>query len=196
MKNLTEQPAANDSKVNVRRKSVTTRVFFALWPSRQIQQQLHTIAKQLNPQCQGRVMRTETLHMTLQFIGNIQRSQLLKITSAADKVSAKPFSMQLAKTAYWKHNRIAYATLDSDVPLLDDLVSLLKTALAEQALAYADQKFSPHVTLLRNAEQKPQLQDFPPIAWQVDSFVLVESVLSDQGAHYKIIKKEGINNFV
>lgn len=188
MKNLTKQPAAINSKPNDRHKQDTMRVFFALWPSRQIQQQLHSLAIQLRPQCQGRVMRTETLHMTLQFIGNIPRSQLPEILSAADKVSAQPFGMQLAKTAYWRHNRIAYATLASQEPLLDDLVTRLKTALCSEGVSYADQKFSPHVTLLRNAEQKPPLQDFPPIAWQVDAFVLVESVLNDQGAHYKVIK--------
>ncbi len=189
MKNLTEQPAASDSKPNVRRKTDATRVFFALWPNRQIQQQLHALAKQLHPQCQGRVMRTETLHMTLQFIGNIPRSLLPKLILSAEKVSAQPFTMQLEKMAYWKHNRIAYATLASEVPLLDHLVLQLKIALSEEAIAYSDQKFSPHVTLLRNAEHKPQIQEFPTIAWQVDRFVLVESVLSDQGAHYKIIKE-------
>lgn len=189
MKNLTEQPAKSDSVPKLRRKSDAMRVFFALWPSRQIQQQLHALAKQLQPQCHGRVMRSETLHMTLQFIGNIPRNQLSKIITAADKISAPPFTMQFEEIAYWKHNRIAYAKLASDAPLLDDMVQQLKTALSEGDIAYADQKFSPHVTLLRSAEQKPQLQDFLPIAWQVDRFVLVESVLSAQGAHYSIIKE-------
>ncbi len=189
MKNLTEQPAENALPPNTRRKAESIRVFFALWPNRLIQQQLHTLAKQLQPQCQVRVMRAETLHMTLQFIGNIPRTLLPKIIAAADKVAAQPFAMQLAKTAYWKHNRIAYATLASNTPLLDDLVSSLKTALNEQGVTYADQKFSPHVTLLRNAEHKPQIQDFPPITWQVDSFVLVESVMTDQGAQYKTLRE-------
>ena len=187
MKNLTEQPVKAALQPNTRRKTESVRVFFALWPNRLIQQQLHTIAKQLQPQCKGRVMRAETLHMTLQFIGNIPRSLLPRIISAADQIAAQPFAMQLAKTAYWKHNRIAYATLASNAPLLNDLVSSLKTALSEQGITYADQKFSPHVTLLRNAEHKPQIEDFPPIEWQVDCFVLVESALSDQGAHYKIL---------
>ncbi len=189
MKNLTEQPAENALPPNTRRKAESIRVFFALWPNRLIQQQWPTLPQQLPPQCQVRVMRAETLHMTLQFIGNIPRTLLPKIIAAADKVAAQPFAMQLAKTAYWKHNRIAYATLASNTPLLDDLVSSLKTALNEQGVTYADQKFSPHVTLLRNAEHKPQIQDFPPITWQVDSFVLVESVMTDQGAQYKTLRE-------
>lgn len=189
MKNLTEQTAKTALQSNMRRKAESIRVFFALWPNHSIQQQLHAIAKQLQPQCQGRVMRAETLHMTLQFIGNIPRSLLPNIISAADKVATQPFAMQLAKTGYWKHNRIAYATLASNAPLLHDLVSSLKTALGEQGASFTDQKFSPHITLLRNAEHKPLIQDFPPITWQVDSFVLVESALTDQGAHYKILRE-------
>ncbi len=189
MKNLTDQPAKAALQPNTRRKTASMRVFFALWPNRLIQQQLHIIAKQLQPQCKGRVMRTETLHMTLQFIGNIPRNLLPKIIAAADQVAAQPFIMQLEKTAYWKHNRIAYATLASNAPLLEDLVSSLKTALSEDRVSYADQKFSPHVTLLRNAVNQPQIQDFPPIEWQVDCFVLVESVLTDQGTQYKILRE-------
>lgn len=189
MKNLTEQPAKSGSKPIPKRITDTIRVFLALWPNPQLQQQLHSLAKQLHPQCQGRVMRAETLHMTLQFIGNIPSSHLPKIILAADKVSAQPFTMQLEEIAYWKHNRIAYATLSRHVSLLDDLVLQLKLALSEGGIVYADQKFSPHVTLLRSAEYKPQIQEFAPITWQVDRFVLVESVLSDQGAHYKIIKE-------
>lgn len=189
MKNLTEQTAKAALKPNKRPRTESVRVFFALWPNRLIQQQLHAIAKQLQPQSKGRLMRAETLHMTLQFIGNIPLSLLPKIIAAADKVTVQPFVMQLAKSAYWKHNRIAYATLASNVPLLDELVSSLKTALSEQGVTYADQKFSPHVTLLRNAEYKLQIEDFPPIEWQVDSFVLVESALTDQGAQYKILRR-------
>lgn len=189
MKNLTEQSATIDSKANVRRNSDEMRVFFALWPSSRIQQQLHTLAKQLRSQCQGRVMRAETLHMTLQFIGNIRRPELPKLLAAASKVSAQPFSIQLAKTAYWKHNHIAYATLNSHAPELDALVLALTTQLAAEGVIYTDSKFSPHVTLLRNVEHTLPTQDFAAIEWLVDSFVLVESKLTDQGAHYKILQQ-------
>jgi 2'-5' RNA ligase len=163
------------------------RVFFALWPSPAIQQQLHTIAKQLQPQCNARVMRTETLHLTLQFIGNIKRVDLPKLTAAASKVASPPFTLQFEKIAFWQHNGIAYATLKDDAPILNELVSALKIQLAEEGVVYADSKFSPHVTLMRNVEQTLQAHDFAAIKWQVDSFVLVESEITDQGAHYKTL---------
>jgi 2'-5' RNA ligase len=187
VKSPTERPGKTDLKANLQHQTDTMRVFFALWPNCRIQQQLHAIAKQLQPQCQGRVMRIETLHMTLQFIGNIRRSDLPKLLTAASKVAAPPFTLALEKIAFWKHNRIAYATFNSHAPELDALVLALKTQLAAAGIVYADNNFSPHVTLMRNVEHKLQTQVFTAIEWQIASFVLVESKLTDQGAHYKIL---------
>ena len=163
------------------------RVFFALWPSPAIQQQLHAIAKQLQPHCKARVMHSETLHLTLQFIGNIKRTDLPKLIAAASKVATPPFTLKLEKIAFWKHNHIAYATLKNHAPMLNELVAALKTLLAAQGVVYADTQFSPHVTLMRNVEHALQAQDFPAIEWQIGSFVLVESKITDQGAHYKTL---------
>ncbi len=99
-------------------------------------------------------MRAETLHMTLQFIGNVQHSLLPTIITAAENVNSVSFNMQLKKIAYWKHNQIAYATLGDDEPSLTKLVRSLKTALNKAGITHTDQKFSPHVTLLRNAQQE------------------------------------------
>ena len=134
-------------------------------------------------------MRTETLHLTLQFIGNIKRTDLLKLLAAASKVASPPFTLKLEKIAFWQHNGIAYATMKNHAPMLDRLVAALKTQLAAEGVVYAETKFSPHVTLMRNVEHALQAQDFPAIEWQIDSFALVESVITDQGARYKTLKE-------
>ena len=189
MKNLTEQSAKIDSKENIRHKADEIRIFFALWPTDQIQQQLHSLAKQLRPQYRGRIMRAETLHMTLQFIGNIKRPELPKLLTAASKVAVPSFTLALGKVAFWKHNRIAYATLKNHAPMLDELVAALKTQLAAEGVVYADTKFSPHVTLMRNVEHTLPTRDFAAIEWSIDSFILVETKLTDQGARYKILQQ-------
>jgi 2'-5' RNA ligase len=127
--------------------------------------------------------------MTLQFIGNIKRADLPRLIATASKVTTSPFTLKLEKIAFWKHNGIAYATLKNKVPKLDELVTTLKEKLAAEGVKYADTKFSPHVTLLRNVEHALQMQDFPAIEWRVDSFVLVESEITEKGAHYKILKE-------
>jgi len=196
VKNLTEQPAKSwQGKPAPIKSSDQIRVFFALWPTPEIQRKLHAVAKTHQATYDARIMRTETLHMTLQFIGNIRRGQLAQLIKAADQVSGiTPFKFELDKLACWKHNRIAYATLTNDEPALDAIALKLQQALAAEGVVLDSAKFSPHVTLLRNVAhiQPPQIlapQTITPIPWQVNAFVLVESLLSSNGAHYKILKE-------
>lgn len=168
----------------------SVRVFFALWPAPAIQRKLHTIAKQYQVKCDARVMRTETMHMTLQFIGNIKRTRLPELIKAADKVSCPlPFALELDTLSFWKHNRIGYATCSTQIPALDKLVEALQQALTEANVIFDSSKFSPHVTLFRNVEHILPAQSFKPVTWQVNSFVLVESVTTQHKTEYSILKK-------
>jgi len=191
VKGLTEHPAKpGQGKPAPIRSTDEIRVFFAIWPTHGIQQRLHAVAKTHQAACNGRIMRTETLHMTLQFIGNIRRRQLAQLIKAADQVSGiAPFRFELDKLAYWKHNRIAYAALSRDEPALDAIAMKLQQALAAEGVVFESARFSPHVTLLRNAAHIQAAQTITAIPWQVNSFVLVESVLSNHGAHYRILKE-------
>ena len=189
MKHLTESLARAGTKRPAPVKNTDTiRVFFALWPEPAIQRKLHAIAKEYQARCDARVMRTDTLHMTLQFIGNIKRSQLPKTTSAADKVSAvPPFRLELNTLSFWKHNRIGYATLTASEPALVRLATTLQHELANEGFVADSAKLSPHVTLLRNVEHILASENFMPVTWQVNSFVLVESVTFNQKTQYRIL---------
>ena len=191
MKALTEPPARADAKRPAPVKHTdTVRVFFALWPQPGIQRKLHAVAKEYQAKCDARVMHADTLHMTLQFIGNIKHTQLPQLIKAAGLVSDVPsFNVVLDKLDFWKHNRIGYATLTSKNPTLDMLVEKLQQALTASGIASDGAKFTPHVTLLRNIEHIPESQNFLPLIWQVNSFVLVESEIINQNAHYKILKE-------
>jgi 2'-5' RNA ligase len=191
VKHLTESLARAATKRPAPVKNTDTiRVFFALWPQANIQRKLHAIAKEYQARCDARVMRTDTLHMTLQFIGNIKRSQLPKLISAADKVSATPsFMLELNTLSFWKHNRIGYATLTANEPALEKLAATLQHELAKVGFIADNAKFSAHVTLLRNVEHILAPQNFMPVTLQVNSFVLVESVTVNQKTQYQILQK-------
>ncbi|WP_052177777.1 RNA 2',3'-cyclic phosphodiesterase [Methylotenera sp. G11] len=165
------------------------RVFFALWPEPAIQRQLHAIAEAYQVKCNARVMRADTLHLTLQFIGNIKRSQLPKLAAAADIAAAiMPFRLELDTLAFWKHNRIGYATLAAREPALETLAATLQRELADAGFTAGDGTgFSPHVTLFRNVGHMLAPQYFAPVAWQVNSLVLVESVMANHGAEYRTL---------
>lgn len=165
------------------------RVFFALWPEASVQQALHTLAVAYRPRCKARAMRADTLHMTLQFMGEVERARLPQLMLAAGKVSAAPLGFDLERILFWKHNRIAYAAPPDDVPALSQLVTTLKQELAAAGFLLKSEAFVPHVTLLRNVEYVLEPQAITPIAWRADSFVLVESSITDKGSHYQILRK-------
>lgn len=195
MKHLTESLASADAKRSAPVTNTDTiRVFFALWPQAAIQRQLYGVAKAFQAKCGARVMRADTLHMTLQFIGNIKRSQLPKLIKAADKVSAtSPFRLELNTLSFWKHNHIGYATSTISEPLLETLAAILQHALANESFiadsALNSTRFSPHVTLLRHVEHILAPHNFMPITWQVNSLVLVESLTVSRKTQYRILQE-------
>lgn len=165
------------------------RVFFALWPEPAIARRLHKEGERAHAATGGRRMRRDTLHLTLAFIGDIARERLDDLLACADKVDFSPFALALDRMADWRHNHIVWAGASVLPPELESLVSQLNAALAEADFPVERRKFAAHVTLLRNARGELPAADIdPPIDWPVRTFVLVESDLRQDGAHYAVLK--------
>lgn len=134
-------------------------------------------------------MDADSLHMTLLFLGEVKRTRLLQLMQTADKVSVPPFGFVLERLSFWQHNKIAYATTIAEVLILEQLVMALKQELIAAGFQFEAYEFTPHVTLLRNVRHVLESLTITPITWWVDSFVLVESVMTDQGARYHVLQK-------
>jgi RNA 2',3'-cyclic 3'-phosphodiesterase len=165
------------------------RVFFALWPETSAQQALHGLATKYAPTCKARAMDANALHITLVFLGEVERARLPQLIDIAGKVSEPPFGFKLEKLACWPRNKIACATLLQEMPTLSQLVIRLKQALTEAGFAFGEGEFIPHVTLLRQVKSELAQQVITPIDWWADSFVLAESTVTDQGSHYQILQE-------
>lgn len=171
------------------KNSSVARVFFALWPEELIQRTLHSLATEYLPLCEGRIMDADTLHMTLLFLGEIERARLPLLRQTAGKVSVPPFGFALDRLSFWSYNRIAYATPLVEVPALYQLATALQLELRAAGFLFENYEFNPHVTLIRQVGHVLESQAIAPITWQVDAFVLVDSVTTDQGARYQILQK-------
>ncbi len=164
------------------------RVFFALWPETGTQKALHLLAEEFRGSCGGRVMRADTLHMTLLFLGAVERAKLPELIRAAERVRASPMTIALDRLDCWKHNRIVYAAPSVSVMTLDRLVQSLRQEVASAGFMFDQHAFKPHVTLLRNCRRVLAIQACPAIVWQVGSFALVESMPTVQGAQYRVLR--------
>ncbi len=169
--------------------SSVARVFFALWPEAKLQRALHRLAMEYQPRCEARVMRADNLHMTLLFLGEMERARLPQLIEAAGKVSVPSFGLVLDRLSFWRHNRIGYAASQEKVPALDQLVVALQQELMAAGFQFDRREFKTHVTLLRNVRQILESQVVAPMTWPVDAFVLVESVATDRGVRYQILQQ-------
>lgn len=168
----------------------SARVFFALWPSTAVADDLAGLAAELAASCGGRPTRADTVHLTLAFVGNVAESRLDELAAAARGISLPAFDLRLDRVAGWAHNHIVWAGCTAPPPALGELAGLLRERLIAGNFAVDRRKsaFFPHVTLLRKAQRIPPEKPLAPARdWHCQDFVLVRSQLSAAGADYRVL---------
>ena len=126
------------------------RLFFAVWPDEAAAQALHETAREAQRICGGRLMRRETLHLTLAFLGEIPAARFVDATAVAADIGFDAFTLTLDQLAYWKHNRIVWAGGDS-APLAALATALGDGLCGPRASGSRSRPFVAHMTLLRDA---------------------------------------------
>jgi len=161
------------------------RLFFALWPDPAVSTRLAAAARAAHALCGGRLMRRDSLHLTLVFVGAVTEPLVDKLQRAASLVRAEAFSLSFERYGCWQRKGIVWAGCAASSPL-SDLVGQLAGRLVEAGLTLERREFAAHLTLLRNARcvDLPQLS---AIDWPVAEFVLVESQLAASAGGYSII---------
>ena len=160
-------------------------MFFALWPEPDVSDRLAAAARAAQVRCGGRLMRRETVHLTLVFVGDVAEPAVEILRRAASKVHAARFCLNLDRLGCWRHNGIVWAGCAASPPLVE-LAARLAGNLSGSGLPLAQREFAPHLTLLRNA-RCAALPALAAIDWPVTEFVLVESRRSAAGAAYDVI---------
>ena len=161
------------------------RLFFALWPTPVLRDELNRKAQVCSKRQGGRAMQEETLHMTLLFLGDVMRDRIPELVQQVDKVECKPFAFGLDTLQCWRHNRIAYAGVEKEVPELHRLATQLQEAAATAGIAFDKRPFTPHVTLVRKLEKSFESARVVLPQWEVPGFALVESLLQAEGPRYR-----------
>lgn len=164
------------------------RVFFALWPSPANAAALHRVAR--GSVCDGRLMRVETLHMTLAFIGAVPAARLPALIAAGTEAVAghAPFEFVIDRVAYWRHNRIVWAGCHQAPAPLERLADDVRAAARAAGLAVAGPGFQPHVTLARHAAGcEIRLPVELPLRWPVKDCGLMTSETLPAGPRYRLL---------
>lgn len=148
-----------------------------------------------------RWVATETMHLTLHFLGETDTAQVPAIEAAIQQICAEYSAPQLRLTttgAFPNSRRpnVLWAGIGGDTELLGQMASALRGALAQIGLARDERPFRPHLTLGRTRRDAPPqmierlgdtiraLPQLTPAAWVCERIVLFRSELRREGPHY------------
>lgn len=172
--------------INPSDDKLTVRVFFALWPAAGESRALAEWQTGLKDLCGGRLMRPDTLHVTLLFLGDMDMSHLEVLIQAVSKIRVEKFKLCFDQARYWEHNHILYAAPGSVPDALQKLVGELRLCMPDLKA----EQFNPHVTLLRNALcSDVNLPKMSACNWQINDFVLVQSAPLAGVANYLVLAR-------
>ena len=166
----------------------TARLFFAVWPTPEVQHALGQIARRVQRECGGRAVLPSNIHLTLVFLGDLPRDRLATLETIAPTVRGRRFELTVDRLEYWRHNRILWAGTRAVPEELQALVAQLQDALGGAEFRFDRRPYVPHVTLLRNARRAPAENRCPDVAWPVESFALMESAPRERGREYRVLR--------
>jgi 2'-5' RNA ligase len=169
--------------------SARARVFFALWPDAPLRAALSAAADAAQAECGGRATAAQKIHLTLFFVGAVDRSRLSRLEACAASLTARCFTLDMSTLGYWRHNRIVWAGTHACPAELPRVVSSLSANLAGEGIEGENRPYVPHVTLVRNARRAPARQVIEAPAWEAKELVLVESVPAQRGTRYEVIAR-------
>ena len=135
----------------------------------------------------------EQLHLTLRFIGEVERPVANDIAAALDRIRSLAFELRVTGVGKFEKRSggALWAGVEPKAPVAA-LAAKVERALQQAGLEPEHRSFSPHITLARwnrrNSEavdafmtRNADLRSHP---FEVDRFILFESKLSRHGPHY------------
>ena len=167
----------------------TRRLFFALWPSAELQQECYRRASRVVREGGGRPVAAANLHLTLAFPGSVDAETCVCLEAIAAAISLPPFTLNLDHAGYWPRPRVSWLGISETPPVLRELARRLNDGMAQCGLEPEQRPFAAHLTVARKALRGPQQPAVEPLLWMVADFVLVESLTLPEGAQYRVIRR-------
>ena len=169
------------------------RLFVAIRPPEHIRDLL---IDAMDDSADFRWQNDEQLHLTLRFIGEVDRHMAAELTDALGRVRAPRFIARIKGVASFDHRNAGalWAGVEPKEPLAA-LAAKVERVCQKIGLEPERRAFHPHITLARwKGRRTREVGDFldrrrglVSEPFDVDHFILFESRLSRHGAHYEEI---------
>ena len=164
------------------------RLFFALWPDDETRGAFARLASTGLAPANGRLIAPSNLHLTLEFLGNLEAELRERVELAADTLSAPAFELEFQRLGYWPRPRVLWSAPERTPEALTGLVTMLRRALVACGHKPESREFRAHVTLARKVRGPVRETAHVSVRWSVYDIHLVASERLPQGARYRPIK--------
>jgi RNA 2',3'-cyclic 3'-phosphodiesterase len=150
--------------------------------------------------------KTENLHLTLNFLGEVDEKRIVEVEKACVSLAAEfqPFTLNLNDTGVFPNTRqprVLWAGLSGEVDNLYEMHRRLDERLALIGFKREEKKFHPHLTIGRlksnkNTRELLALADahpLPELSFLVTEIVLMKSELHPAGSEYTPMAKVSLS---
>ena len=154
--------------------------------------EIQKIQKKLEPNFTGRLTASENLHLTIKFLGEIEKDAINDVKKKLSSITPPPFELILKDVGVFSQKFIKIIWVKvSDVPLQPLVDNSLKDIFK------LENRFMGHITIARVrslADKKSFLQlinvtTVNEVSFMVKDFYLKESILTPDGPIYKDIDR-------
>jgi len=166
------------------------RLFFAIELPQEIKNKLEII-QQTTPVFSGRAVSPHNFHITLEFLGAIDKNLLHDLADATSIPAIKPFPIAIERYAYYPKTEIGCVEVTQGKQTLKKIKEHINQCLASEGLHFAKSKhsFRPHVTLFRDCQPIDAIDQTIDLAFEVESFCLMQSHQNEKGVYYEVIEE-------
>ncbi|CBV44291.1 RNA 2',3'-cyclic phosphodiesterase [Halomonas elongata] len=160
------------------------RLFLALVPPPALRRRFGELADTAHAHCSGRRVPDDNLHLTLAFLGEQPERRAEQLADWLSGIRVAPGQWRLDRWGHFAGPGIVWIGGEPESELVQ-LQQSLREELEDIGIASQPRRFTPHVTLLRRAEQPPEpsLPDFAE-DWSYTRAALVLSEPTGQGSRY------------
>jgi 2'-5' RNA ligase len=176
------QSQSAQTGIGLERTGDRHRLFFALLPDAGVRKQILHIAESLKIERQplGRWIAPEHYHVTLRYLGEdleLRPDFVARAIAAAKTVRVAAFDLRIDQAASFTGTRPPWVLRGAGPALaVHALWQTLGDALIDENVrCQSGPEFSPHVTVLRDADKPLAALAIEPIVWPAREFVLIHS---------------------
>lgn len=167
------------------------RLFVAIRPPEEVIDALVDTMEALD---NARWQDAETLHLTLRFIGEVDRRQAEDVATALSRIAMRPLEIAIAGVGHFDRKGVPRAIWARVVPSreLAAFQASVEQACQRAGLAPETRRFTPHITIARLNRSSGDIAEWlarhtalAPPPFTARRFTLFESLLGEAGSIYR-----------